>query len=111
MVLQHETRVHVHNAMQTIRSQGGCSLLNDGLHLLNPVTLQFETKEPITEHVPLIGYVDTTVNSTSIDLPKSMKCVRAEFNGTVISFHIADFSLGADFTWSYSKQGSQFWHN
>jgi len=111
LVLQHETRVHVHDAMQMIRSQGGCSLLKDGLQLLNPVTLQFETKEPITEHVPLVGDVDTSVNSTRIDLPKSMKCMRAEFNGTVISFHIEDFSLGTDFTWSYRKEGSQFWHN
>merc|ERR1712187_17183 len=111
LLLQHEMRVQVDSVMQIVRTQGGCTLLKDGLQLLDPLKLHFETKEPITEHVPLVGDIDATVNSTSIDLPKSMKCVRAEFNGTTMTFHIEDFPLGAEITWGYRKQGSDFWHN
>merc|ERR1712187_878586 len=76
MLLQHEMRVHVDSAMEIVHTQSGCALLKDGLQLLDPLTLHFETKDPITKHVPLVGDVDTTVKSAIIDLPKSMTCLR-----------------------------------
>merc|ERR1711879_1050578 len=40
-----------------------------------------------------------------------MNCARAEFNGTVMTFHIEDFALGANFTWAYRKPKTHFWYN
>jgi len=111
--LQHAARVEIGKALEIVRTQGGCALLQHGLGLLAPMSLNFETKTPLKFHVPLVGNVFTTVKSTSIDLPKSMKCMRAEFNGTAIDFHIDDFEFGAAFNWAYRQFESydSFLHN
>merc|ERR1711963_1163403 len=72
---------------------------------------EFHTEEPISFHVPLVGNVLTNVSSTRIDQPTSMNCMRAEFTGTTITFHIEDFEFGAAFDWAYRKENSKFWHN
>eukprot|EP00930_Biecheleria_cincta_P013772 TRINITY_DN12119_c0_g1_i1.p1 TRINITY_DN12119_c0_g1~~TRINITY_DN12119_c0_g1_i1.p1 ORF type:complete len:505 (-),score=97.61 TRINITY_DN12119_c0_g1_i1:61-1509(-) len=109
--LQLAARVEIGKALEIVRTQGGCALLQQGLGLLAPVSLHFESQEPLKYHVPLVGNVLTTINSTSIELPKSMTCMRAEFNGTAIDFHIDDFEFGATFDWAYRKENSTFWHN
>lgn len=94
-----------------IYQHGACAFISDALKDLEWVNLQFTSYEPFTQHVPVIGDVNFSVNSTSISPPTSMECSKLGFNGTAMTAHIERVPFNVDFVWAYAKSGSSFWHN
>jgi len=94
-----------------IHKEGACAFVNDALASGDLVKLRFTSYEPIETHIPVVGDVNISVNSTAVTPPTSMRCEQLAFNGTVLSARIEDVSFGASFVWGYQKLHSTFWHN
>merc|ERR1711920_920475 len=112
-VMKHEVKRILDDSLSIIRQQGGCAFLKDSLRVLDFTKFSFTSYQPSTVHVPVVGFINISVNSTSIDPPKSMQCKQIGFNGNLLSAHIEDVPFGASFTWAYRKLGfgESFWHN
>eukprot|EP00928_Gymnodinium_smaydae_P097042 TRINITY_DN869_c0_g1_i2.p1 TRINITY_DN869_c0_g1~~TRINITY_DN869_c0_g1_i2.p1 ORF type:complete len:894 (+),score=167.84 TRINITY_DN869_c0_g1_i2:57-2684(+) len=104
-------QVALDESMSVIHDKGACVFVQDVLKGSEFVKLQFTSYEPTTVHVPVIGDVNVSVNSTSIQPPTQLHCEKLAFSGTALSAQIHDVSFGAGFVWAYKKLNSQFWHN
>lgn len=98
-------------AMSRVYKEGACAFASGALKDLGMEQFRFTSYEPFKIHVPLIGDVNVSVNSTSITPPTSMQCHKLSFNGTALAAQIEDVAFNASFVWAYQKPGSAFWHN
>lgn len=99
------------NNLDIVQKKGGCAFLENALGALDMLQFAFISYEPLSTHVPAIGDVNISVNSTSIVPPSTMRCKHVAFNGTTLTAHIQDVSFSAGFKWAYQKINSSFWHN
>jgi len=99
------------SSLAVIHKQGACAFLQGSVKDMGLVKLQFTSYEPIEAHIPVIGNVNISVNSTDISPPTSMQCEHVAFNGTTLTAQVANVPFGAGFLWAYQKLGSSFWHN
>lgn len=99
------------NSLAIIRKQGGCAFLEHALEWLDMVKFGFISYEPFPTHVPLLGDVNISVNSTSITPPIWMDCQHVAFNGTTLTARIEGAAFSASFTWAYQKVGYPLWLN
>lgn len=99
------------NNLEIVQRKGGCAFLEHALEALDMLQFAFISYEPLSTHVPALGDVNISVNSTSIIPPSTMQCQHVGFNGTTLTAHIEGVSFSAGFNWSYQKVGSSFWHN
>jgi len=110
-VVHHEAKKVLDKSLGTIRAQGGCVFLQGALKKVDFVKFQFTSYEPTKVHIPVVGDVYVSVNSTYVHQPTSMLCEHVAFNGQILTAHIKNVPFDAGFKWSYRKQGSSFWHN
>jgi hypothetical protein len=110
-VVQLAAKKVMHDSLAVVREHGGCAFLGDVLKQVRFVNFGFTSWEPIRVHVPVIGDVDISVNSTHIGQPTSMDCHHVAFNGERLAAHIENVPFDAGFNWAYRKVGSSFWHN
>lgn len=97
--------------LAVIYDDGACVFAKDALKNLDVASLQFISYEPFQVHVPLLGDVNISVNSTGISPPTSMKCNKLNFTGTQLAADIQEIPFSVSFVWSYLKPDSSFWHN
>jgi len=111
VAVEHAARKSLDESLAVVRKQGGCAFLQGSLADLDLVKLQFTSYEPIETHVPLVGDVNVSVNSTYIKPPTSMHCEHVGFNGSLVTARVEEVPFSAGFAWAYQKPGSSFWHN
>jgi hypothetical protein len=101
----------LNGVMSDIYKEGACAFATGALQDLDLARFQFTSYDPFKIHVPAIGDVNISVNSTSVVPPPSMQCQKMSFNGTALAAHIEDVAFSTSFVWAYQKPGSFFWHN
>jgi hypothetical protein len=110
-VVQLAAKKVMHDSLSEVRQKGGCAFLGGALKQVSFLKFGFTSWEPIRVHVPVIGDVDISVNSTHIGQPTSMECQHVSFDGERLVAHIENVPFDAGFKWAYRKVGSSFWHN
>merc|ERR1711972_231897 len=111
MAVEHASRTALRESLAIVRKQGSCAFLQGTVADLDVAKLQFTSYEPFEIHVPVVGDVNISVNSTYIKPPTSMHCEHVGFNGSTLMAHVEDVPFSAGFKWAYQKLGSSFWHN
>jgi hypothetical protein len=111
VAVEHATRKALRESLAIVRKQGGCAFLQGSLADLDLAKLQFTSYEPFKTHVPMVGDVNISVNSTYIKPPTSMHCEHVGFNGSMLTASVEEVPFSAGFQWAYQKPGSSFWHN
>jgi len=111
MAVAHAARESLDRSLAIVHKQGGCAFLQGSLAELGLAKLQFTSDEPLKAHVPLVGDVEISVNSTDIEPPTTMRCEHVGFNGSLLTARVEDVPMGAGFRWAYQKPNSSFWHN
>jgi len=99
------------NNLAIIHEKGGCAFLENALSALNMMNFSFISYQPLSTHVPVMGDVNISVNSTSIVPPTTMQCHHVSFTGTAMTAHVEGVAFSAGFVWAYQKINSTFWHN
>jgi len=99
------------DTLKYIKTNGGCTFLENVLSKAKFAELSFTSLVPAKLHVPAIGDVDVSVNSTYVNQPTKMNCRSIGFNGASLEADIEDVPFSAGFNWAYGKQGSWIWHN
>merc|ERR1711862_864204 len=97
--------------MDEIYTKGACAFTDGLLQGLANVDIEFTSNEPAIVHVPILGNVSLSVNTTKVYPPTNMTCHSMGFNGTSLTANLQDLSIAADFVWSYQKNNSNFWQN
>lgn len=110
-VLQHEMRKVIAQSLDIVRKQGSCAFLGDMLHEIDLAKFEFTSYEPMKVHVPVMGDLSFSINSTYVRQPTSMQCENFGFDGQRLTAHIENVPFDAGFNWAYCKPGSSFWHN
>jgi len=110
-VVHVEARKTLDQSLGFIRQKGGCVFLEGMLKDVEFVKFAFTSYEPIKVHVPVVGDVYMSVNSTSITQPTSLDCNHLSFSGERLVAEISNVAFSAGFNWAYRKPGSSFWHN
>jgi len=94
-----------------IKTKGGCVFLENALSVAKFAELSFTSVVPVKVHVPAIGDIGVSVNSTYVKQPTRMNCKSIGFNGASLEADIEDVPFSAGFNWAYGKPGSWLWHN
>merc|ERR1719150_3449458 len=102
-VVHREAEKVLDKSLGIIRAQGGCVFLQNMLKELDFVRFEFTSYEPTKVHVPVVGEVDVSVNSTYVHQPTSMQCEHVAFNGKILTAHIKHVPFDAGFRWAYRK--------
>merc|ERR1711862_106668 len=97
--------------MDEIYTKGACAFTDGLLQGLANVDIEFTSNEPSVVHVPILGDVGVSVNTTKVYPPTNMTCHSMGFNGTSLTANLEDLPVAADFVWSYHKNNSEFWQN
>jgi len=111
MVVERAAKHTLDETLREMNDEGACGFVRGALADLDLTTLDFTTGDAVKAHVPLVGDVDISVNSTDIEPPTSMKCEHLGFNGSLITARIDDVPFAMGFRWAYQKPNSSFWHN
>jgi len=110
-VVKYAVRKSVKDSMDEIFNDGACAFTDGLLEGLADLDIEFISNEPSVVHVPLLGNVSVSVNTTEVHPPTTMNCHKLTFNGTTLQANIEDLPIAADFVWSYQKNNSNFWQN
>mmetsp|Transcript_104473 Transcript_104473/g.261923 ORF Transcript_104473/g.261923 Transcript_104473/m.261923 type:complete len:399 (+) Transcript_104473:77-1273(+) len=110
-VVEHAARKALRESLAIVRKQGGCAFLQGSIADMDFVKLAFTSYEPMETHVPLLGNVNISVNSTYIKPPTSMHCEHVGFNGSLLTARVENVPFSAGFEWAYHRLGSSYWHN
>jgi len=109
--VRYEADKSLKSTLAIIAKDGGCGFLSDVLKGFNMSKLQFTSDKPHTTHVPVVGQVEISVNSSYVTQPTGMQCKHIGYTGNSLVVHIENVPFDAGFVWSYLKKGSSFWHN
>lgn len=99
------------DAIKFIKQKGGCAFLDGILSKADFAKVSFTSVVPVSVHVPVVGMVDISVNSTRVQQPTHMDCKHVGFNGATFEAQIQNVPFSAGFNWAYRKPDSWFWHN
>jgi len=109
-VVQFATEKTLGSTLAIINKKGGCAFVQDVLAAADATTLSYATDNS-TVHVPVVGNVDFSVESSFVSQPTSMDCKHVGFTGGILIAHIEQVPFSTGFKWSYRKPDSKFWHN
>jgi hypothetical protein len=110
-VLSKVFKLALTDTIKFIKAKGGCAFLDNILSKADFATVSFTSVVPVSVHVPMIGNVDISVNSTHVQQPTQMDCKHVGFDGATFEAHIENVPFSAGFNWAYRKPDSWFWHN
>merc|ERR1712046_320374 len=87
-VLGKTFKLALSDAIHFIKANGACAFLDGIIAKADFAKVSFTSVVPVSVHVPMIGDVDISVNSTHVKQPTHMDCKHVGFNGATFEAHI-----------------------